>query len=197
MTVTETNAQVRPATSDDAIEMAELVNSAGDGLPLYLWAKTARPGQSAWDVGMERARHGSGGFAYNNTIIRENDGKTAACLIGYPLGDGLGATDEEVPAMLVPLLELESLVPHSWYVNVLATYPEHRGKGFATELLKIAETRAIEAGCERICLIVSDTNSSARRLYEKCGYGERATRPIVKEDWEHSGQNWVLLAKDL
>ena len=39
MTVTESNAQVRPATSDDAIEMAELVNSAGDGLPLYLWAK--------------------------------------------------------------------------------------------------------------------------------------------------------------
>lgn len=190
-------AQFRPATSDDAADMAELVNSAGGGLPLYLWGKLTRPGQSAWDVGRERARLGSGGFAYQNTVIRESDGKTAACLIGYPLGDELEAPGEEVSAVLVPLLELESLVPHSWYVNVLATCPEHRGKGFATELLQVAEARAADAGCERISLIVSDTNITARRLYEKHGFGERATRPIVKEDWEYLGQNWVLLVKDL
>ena len=177
--------------------MAELVNSAGDGLPLYLWAKSARPGQSPWDVGRERARHGVGGFAYSNTVIRETDGKTAACLIGYPLGDEPESLGEEVSAMLLPLLELEKLVPRSWYVNVLATYPEYRGKGFATELLQIAESRAIDSQCERMSLIVSDANTGARRLYEKHGYSERATRPIVKEDWQHSGQNWVLLVKDL
>ena len=47
MTVTETNAQVRSATSYDAVEMAELVNSAGDRLPLYLWAKLGFAGKGS------------------------------------------------------------------------------------------------------------------------------------------------------
>jgi len=119
--------QFRSATGNDAAEMAELVISAGDGLPLYLWAKKARPGQSARDVGRERARHGVGGFAWSNTVIRESDGKMAACLIGYPLDDEPGPPGEKSSAILLPLLELEKLVPGSWYINVLATCPEHRG----------------------------------------------------------------------
>lgn len=175
--------------------MAELVNIAGDGLPLYLWAETARPGQSAWDVGRERARRGTGGFAYRNTVIREKDGKIAACLIGYPLADSPEPVDEDVPAMLVPLLELEGIVPGTWYVNVLAAYPEYRGQGLGTELLAIAETLAKDAKCRGLSLIVSDSNTGARRLYERHGYAEFATRPIIKEDWQHTGENWVLLSK--
>ena len=45
-------------------------------------------------------------------------------------------------------------------------------------------------------LVVSDANAGARRLYERHGYSEKAMRPIVKEDWEHAGHNWVLLVKD-
>ena len=177
--------------------MAELVNIAGDGLPLYLWAKTARPGQSAWDVGRERAKRGTGGFAYRNTVIREKDGKIAACLIGYPLADSPEPIDEDVPAMLVPLLELEGIVPGTWYVNVLATYPEHRGEGLGTELLGIAEQLATDTRRRGLSLIVSDANPGARRLYERQGYSRHATRPIIKEDWQHSGEYWLLMFKNL
>ena len=194
----ELAAPFRRATSEDAEQMAELVNIAGDGLPLYLWAKYARPGQSAWDVGLERARRGSGGFAYKNTVVREEDGKVAACLIGYPLrGDMLDPPDEDTPAMLVPLLELENLVPDTWYVNVLATYSDYRGKGFGSELMTIAERIAADAGCVGLSLIVSDSNAGARRLYERQGYRERDTRQIIKEDWDYPGRTWILLAKDL
>jgi ribosomal protein S18 acetylase RimI-like enzyme len=186
----------RRATSNDATDMAELVNIAGDGLPLYLWAKKALPGQSAWDVGRERASRGMGGFAYRNTIVREELGKTTACLIGYPLRDSPELSAEDIPAMLVPLLELERLVPNSWFINVLATYPEYRGKGFGSELLRIAETLASDSECAGMSLIMSDGNAGARRLYERHGYREHATRPIVKEDWTHSGRNWELMVKD-
>ena len=194
----ELAAPFRRATSEDAEQMAELVNIAGDGLPLYLWAKYAKPGQAAWDVGLERARRGSGGFAYKNTVVREEDGKVAACLIGYPLrGDMLEPPDPDTPAMLVPLLELENLVPETWYVNVLAAYPDYRGKGFGSELMTIAERIAIEASCIGMSLIVSDSNTGARRLYERLGYRERDTRPITKEGWDYPGRIWILLAKDL
>lgn len=183
--------------TEDAADMAELVNIAGHGLPLYLWEKAARPGESAWDVGRERATRGTGGFAYRNTIIREKGGKVAACLIGYALAEEPDPVDENIPAILVPLLELENLVPGTWYINVLATYPEHRGEGLGTELLGIAEAMANDAQCRGLSLITSDANDGARRLYENKGYNEFAARPIVKESWEHSGNNWILMFKRL
>ncbi len=190
-------AGLRRATTDDAVDMAELVNIAGHGLPLYLWGKTARPGQSAWDVGRERARHGTGGFAYRNTVVREVDGKVGACLIGYGLAEKPEPIDDDIPSMLIPLLELENEVPGTWYINVLAAYPEYRGQGFGSELLDVAEQLASEAGCRGVSLITSDSNAGARRLYERTGFEECATRPIVKEEWEHSGDTWVLMLKKL
>jgi len=195
--MTELPAALRRATTDDAADMAELVNIAGHGLPLYLWGMTVRPGQSAWDVGRERARTGSGGFAYRNTVVREVDGKAAACLIGYPLAEEPEPIDDDVPPMLVPLLELENEVPGTWYINVLATYPEYRGTGYGSELLGIAESLAKDAQCSGMSLITSDSNVGARRLYERYGFAECATRPILKEEWEHNGDRWVLMLKNL
>ncbi len=186
----------RRATSDDATDLAELVNIAGNGLALYLWSKLVQPGQSGWDVGRERAGRGVGGFAYSNTVIRENSGKTAACLIGYPLGASPEPPADDTLPILQPLLELETKVPNTWYVNVLATYPEFRGNGLGSELLGIAERLADETDCSGLSLIVADANTSARRLYERHGYVERASRAMVKEDWTGAGQKWVLLVKD-
>jgi ribosomal protein S18 acetylase RimI-like enzyme len=195
--VTKLAAPYRRATSEDVPELPKLVNLAGDGLPLYLWAKLAGADESPWDVAVKRARSGKGGFAYENTVIREEDGKIAACLIGYPLSCAPQAYDlGDVPAMVAPLYELEHLVPGTWYVNVLATFPEFQGHGIGTELLHVAEALARDSLCTGLSLIVSDANVGARRLYERHGFREQATRPIVKEDWQHTGQNWALLTKD-
>ena len=52
----------RMATPDDAPALADLVNFAGEGLPLHLWAEMAEPGQDPWEVGCrrqaEKAREG-------------------------------------------------------------------------------------------------------------------------------------------
>jgi|RifCSP13_1_1023834.scaffolds.fasta_scaffold159932_1 hypothetical protein len=39
----------RPATIDDANVLAELINYAGEGMPL-LWSQLAEPGEAAWDI---------------------------------------------------------------------------------------------------------------------------------------------------
>ena len=195
--MTNLAAPYRRATSEDVPEMPELVNMAGNGLPLYLWAKQAGAGESPWDVAVNRARRGLGGFAYENTVVREEAAKIAGCLIGYPLLSATQVYDrKDVPVMLASMYELEDLVPSTWFINVLATYPEFRGRGFGTELLQVAETLAHHSRCAGMSLVVSDANAGARRLYERHGYSEKAMRPIVKEDWEHAGHNWVLLVKD-
>ena len=186
----------RPATPDDALAMAELVNFAGEGLPVYLWNKAVEPGVTVWDIGQQRAKRESGGFSYRNTVLREDDGRVVAALIGYPLPDVSEAVDlNELPGMFVPLQELEDMVPGTWYVNVLAAYPECRGRGYGSALLEIAEQLAADTGRSGLSIIVSDANDGARRLYERSGYREVASRPMVKEQWENRGENWVLLTK--
>ena len=137
----------RRAIPEDAQAMAELVNMAGDGLPLYLWSKMAEPGEDAWEVGRRRARRDSGSFSYVNTVMLEQKGRPVACLIGYRLPDAPEPIDyEKMPAMFVGMQELENLAPKTWYVNVVATYPELRGKGLGTSLLSLAEDIAIDTG---------------------------------------------------
>ena len=194
----ELAAPYRYATEDDARPMAELVNIAGDGMPLYLWTSMAEAGVSPWEIGRQRARRESGGFSYRNTIVREKSGKVVAALIGYPLPDDPDPVNyDDMPPMFVPLQQLEDLVAGTWYVNVLATYPEYRGKGHGTELLSIAERLAADSNRSGLSIIVSDANTGARRLYERSGYVEKATRPMIKESWDGDGRNWVLLERRL
>lgn len=192
----ELNPPCRRATPDDALAMAELVDFAGEGMPLYLWTKMAEPGVSPWDVGQDRARRDSGSFSYRNAVVRDDGDRVAAALIGYPLPDQPEPWSyDEMPQMFVPLQELEDLVSGTWYVNVLATYPAFRGLGYGTELLAVAERLAVDTGRKGMSLIVADANTGARRLYERSGYVEVASRPMVKEEWESAGENWVLLDK--
>ncbi|MEO1595999.1 MAG: GNAT family N-acetyltransferase [Pseudomonadota bacterium] len=191
-------APYRRATPSDDHEMAELVNFAGEGMPVYLWSGIAEDGESVWEIGRARARRESGSFSYRNTVVRDEGGRATAAVIGYPLTAAADPSDyDDMPPMFVALQQLEDLAVGTWYVNVLAAYPEHRGKGYGTALLDIAARIARQSGCSGLSIIVSDANTGARRLYERCGYVERASRPMVKDGWENEGEHWVLLVRPL
>jgi ribosomal protein S18 acetylase RimI-like enzyme len=162
---------IRKAARDDAVALTELANFAGEGMPLYLWGRFAEEGQSGWEYGRERIRREEGGFSYRNAIIAEVEGVVAACHIGYRTADEPEAIDyETMPAMFVPLQELENLRPGHWYTEILSAYPQYRGQGFGTALLAYAENKVHERDGASFAIIVSDANEGARRLYERCGY---------------------------
>ena len=130
--------------------------------------------------------------------MAEEDGEVVACLIGYPLSDEPEPIAyATMPPMFVALQELENLAPATWYVNVVAAYPEHRGRGLGTMLLGVAERLAADTARKDVSIIVSDANGGARRLYERMGYKQIATRPAVKEAWKNPVKDWVLLVKRL
>lgn len=185
----------RAATPRDAQFLAESMNEAGDGLPLYLWRKGTESERAAWHTGMARARRDEGSFSYRNAIIIKHDGDSAGCLIGYPLADHAAAVADDVVGMFRPLQELEILAAGTWYVNAVAVAPHHRHAGLGGKLLGLAERIARGLGKRGVSLIVSDANSDAMRLYRRLGYRETARRPIVKDGWTHSGEAWGLMIK--
>lgn len=191
----DTDFHTRQATPADADALAELINFAGEGLPLYLWERMAEPGESPWDVGRRRAQRETGAFSYRNAVVAERGGRIVAGLVTYRVAEEPEVIDAETPGIFVPLIELENMVPGSWYVNVLAVYPEFRGQGLGSLLLEVAAEQARENASRGESIIVSDANTGARRLYERSGYRFVDQRPLVKDDWENPGENWVLLVK--
>jgi len=186
----------RPATKNDASVLAELVNYAGEGLPLYLWQQMAGPGETAWDVGRRRAARDEGSFSYRNATIIESNDQCAGCLIGYAIPDLPEPIPDNMPAIFVPLQELENLAPGTWYINVLAVLPHFRRRGLGTSLIALAEATARARGKNGVSLIVADLNKGARQLYQRCGYSEHARRRIVKENWVSEAEYFLLLAKE-
>jgi ribosomal protein S18 acetylase RimI-like enzyme len=187
----------RRATLDDAAALAEFVELASEGLATYLWSRLGGPGRDPWSVGRERVCGEAGGLSYRNAIVTELAARPVAGLISYPLADKPEPITDKLPAMLVPLQELMNLALGTWYVHVLAVYPEYRGKGQGAALLALADRLAEAGGKRGLSLIVSDTNTGARRLYESFGYREIGQRRMVKEQWQHPGIDWVLLRKHL
>lgn len=193
----ELDAGYRRARPADAGVLAELVNIAGEGLPLYFWSSITGPGETGWDIGRARASRDSGAFSFRNAFLREEEHTPVACLIGYPLpGEPEKSDYSELHPIAVPLQQLEDMVPGTWYVNVLATCPSHRNKGYGGALLELAVQLANDSGRSGLSIIVSDANRGAKRLYERHGYCEYARRPMVKAGWENPGHEWVLLTRN-
>ena len=186
----------RPATYEDARHLARLVNLAGDGLAYYHWQTLAAAYDDdidPWAIGIRRAASDTSGFSYTKSLVAEMGGKVTGCVSSYMIDAPTAPEDYAgVPSVFRPLLELEDMVVGSHHVNVLAVYPEHRGKGIGSRLLTQAENLVEGA---TMSLIVSNANRDARRLYERLGYRRHASRPKIKGDWNGPGEAWILLVK--
>ncbi|SLN17880.1 putative acetyltransferase [Roseovarius gaetbuli] len=184
----------RLADEKDAHSLADLVNFAGEGLPLHIWTGLARDDEDPWEIGRarqaEKARDGQ-------IVVMDNGDGAVAGLTGYSIRSEPEPIGEDFPPLFRPLQELENNALESWYVNVLACYPTHRGQGIGSQLLELAERIGASEGLRRMSVIVASNNTGARRLYERHGYRQAATLPCVKATWETDTEAWVLLIKSL
>lgn len=189
---------VEAAQVSDARELAELINLAGEGIPVYLWSQMVEPGQAPLEVGAQRAAREAGGFSYRNAKVIRDQGRAVAMLIAYQLDDPYDTGDlAELPPIVRPLIELEALAPCSWYINAIATDPAARGRGLARKLMQQTEQDAAAAGAQTLSLIVASENQPARALYADLDYEFKASRPVVDYPGALHGGEWKLLMKSL
>ena len=192
------NIQLRKAKIEDAPALAELMNLAGEGIPAYLWGQMADPDEDIMAFGARRVARTEGGFSYTNAYVATAGDAIAGMLLAYPLPDPYetGLLDD-IPAVVRPLVELESRVPGAWYVNAVATASVYRGKGIGHHLMKFAEQLADEANTRSVTLIVAEENIPAVKLYRKLGYNVVERRGIVDyPGCSHTG-DWILMQKSL
>ncbi len=183
---------IRRAQAPDGAALAALVNYAGEGLAHYLWSKMAAPGEDPWEVG--RRRQEAKIASAEVFVVDQGDGVIAG-LTGYAVPAEPEPIPDDMDPMFRPLQELENLAPSTWYVNVLAVMPDHRGQGWGNRLLDVAEACAVETGTDGLSIIVADRNDGAFRLYAKRGYVEYARRPMLKEGWQTDSNEFVLLTR--
>ena len=189
---------IRKAAPEDAAQLAELMNAAGEGLPAWLWSQMAGPAEDAMTFGAQRVAGTDSGFSYRNAHVAELDGAIAGMLLGYQLDNPYDVSAlDDCPEVIRPLLELESQVPGSWYINAIATVPAVRGQGIGSRLMRLAEDLAIRSGSTTLSLIVAKDNDVAVRLYKHLGYAPVALRPIIDFPGCHHSGDWVLMTRDV
>ena len=190
--------EIKNASKENADELAYLVNLAGEGIPAHLWQDMIEENESPLDVGSRRAAREEGCFSYRNAKIFVENNVVLGMLISYRQPDPYHIEDlSEYPELVRPLIELEAQAPGSWYINAIATYEIHRGKGVASMLLAEAEVLAISNSCKLMSLIVATENAAAQRLYKQLGFVTKASLPVIPyPGCMHQG-NWVLMTRDL
>lgn len=188
----------RKANKSDCNSIAQLALIAGEGFPAYFWGQSAAVGQDLLEVGAKNASSETENFSYRNTIVAEKDSDIVAMLLAYRLPEEKNAENlETLPELVRPLVELEQCVPGSFYINMIATLPESRGKGIGSKLLDIANQLAQEEGCDLLSIEVFEQNDGALRLYQKHGYEIIESRPVVPHECHPYDSNVLLLTREV
>jgi ribosomal protein S18 acetylase RimI-like enzyme len=141
------------------------------------------------------ARGESAPISYRNAIVADLGSGAIATLISHRLPDSLQPIGAGSSAITAPWQELRNHACGNWHVVALAAYPEHRGRGLGSELLGIADRLRQASGANGISLLVADTNTAARRLYERFNFRQVASRPMAKGNWTNPGKEWLLLIR--
>ena len=192
---------IRPASPSDGRALAKLIDIAGEGIPSWLWTSMARPGQSALDVGEERAKRESGGFSYRHAQVAETSPDVAGMMLGYvidePSADDRAAV-RDLPEPIRPFIELEHQAIGTFYVNALAVFPGRRGAGIGTMLLHAAEEQAEGQCASTMSIMVYAQNTGAVGLYRRLGYRAVAARPVLLHPCQpYYDGDVLLLTKEL
>ena len=143
------------------------------------------PGKTVEELVARRFSFENSTKSYRHCWVAEIEGDVAGDLHAYPF-DAMAADtgdpiiSEERYAVLAPFDYLDPVAVGSFHINILAVYPEFRGRGVGSMLLDHAKHLAKSKGFDRLSLAVFEENSGAVRLYQRHGFKEAARHPASR-----------------
>jgi GNAT superfamily N-acetyltransferase len=193
------NLKFRSATIDDADHLVVLLDAASRRLVSWYWNTMSEPGQSYFEVGRNRIRTNSESPNYfTKWWIAELEGRIVGAMNGYFIAQPYDPGDiSGFPDVYTPMIELEGVAEGTWFMQIASVYPEHRGKGIGTAMLRKAEAIARHSGANRLSLMVESANRDAHRFYERFGFTDWARRPFITFPGSTDKGDWILMGKDV
>jgi ribosomal protein S18 acetylase RimI-like enzyme len=95
------------------------------------------------------------------------------------------------------LAELEALAVDTYYINLIAVFPQHRRSGAGRALVAEAGRLALRSGMTKLSLCTYEADASLMEFYSSLGFVARERRPIKPNPFFPSSGSWVLLVRDL
>lgn len=135
--------EYRYAHRDECREIAELYNTASDGVANYYWSTQQKPGESILDTG-ERLFRELPDFNYDNTIVAVKDGRVVGMLIGFfkEVDESKPLDESTIDPVLLPYIRLEQV--QSFYIAGVAVLPEYKQLRVGLYLVDLFFERAIQ-----------------------------------------------------
>jgi ribosomal protein S18 acetylase RimI-like enzyme len=184
---------ISAASKSDCDAIATLALMAGEGIPAYFWDAARQPDETGLQAGARLASSENDNFSYRNVHLAFKNHHVMGMLLAYRLPDK--DTEDNLmdyPEFIRPLIELEHCVPGSFYINMLATFPQYRNQGVGRQLIEKANQLALNAEADLLSLEVFEQNRGALRLYKNTGFEVVEKRAIMKHE-SHPYDGQVLL----
>jgi len=156
------------------------------------------PGEDVVKIGARNAQSEEDNFSYRNVHLALLNGNVAGMMLAYRLPSADAIEDpNSYPEFIRPFIELEQCVPESFYINMLASYPEYRNRGVGTALMENVDSLARGAGCTMSCAEVFEENCGALRFYQRLGYHVIEKRPVIEHRCHQNHGRILLLVREV
>jgi len=189
----------RMGKPEDARACAQLFIMASHGIAEAVY-RDLIPGQTTDQIiGERRIRPDGRSSSYTNWRIAEDGfGNVAGGINALPL-DHMGRSSpeelltEERTRVLAPLLALDAEAAGTYFINVIAVFPEYRRAGIARRLISLAFDDARKAGIATVSLTTFEEDRRLIEYYRGLGFAVAAFRPIVPHECLACGGNLILM----
>lgn len=179
------NISIRKAQHDEVPELAQLLFFAMEEI-LYLFIG-GRSRFKAINFLEQMIRLEQSQYSYNNCYVALASGRIAGGLLAYA-----GASLDSLRSPVIthirkhynPAFDPEpETEPGEMYIDCIAVYPELRGKGIGTALLRfiIAENKQFLVPG----LLVEQDNTVARNLYKSLGFQRVGEKQLLGKTLDH------------
>jgi ribosomal protein S18 acetylase RimI-like enzyme len=178
---------IRPAQPADAPAVASLIILAMGKLA----SKFANSDDNRQQINLfERFASQAGNqYSYNNILVWDEAGDVCGMVMAY---DGAKLDELRKPFLEYTTTQLgfigqieDETQPGEYYIDCLAVYPSHQGKGIAKRLLSALFDRAAQLNHQTVGLLVSKGNDKAKKLYTDIGFKVMGDKALLGGIHEH------------
>ena len=177
-----------------AVAVDGVARNGGSRIPEFV------PGQTTEQIIADhRIKQEGKASSYRNWWVAEGShGEVAGGMNAYPLdGSWQSARDhlltEDRLRVLRPMIELDAEAAGSFFINIVAVFPEYRHAGLARRLIGLACEKARTAGIAAVSLTTFEDDARLIAYYLGIGFRVAASRSLEPHECLLSAGNLVMM----